>query len=105
LAIVVNRCASRTSISVMAEKGREGCFQEQACLSYSFPATITNSPATGEFKREAVDWLANCTRFVSCGCRLKERPGKCRAKTRGTPPAVTGSGRFLTTHRAAAGRP
>jgi integrase/recombinase XerD len=47
LAIVVNRCASSTSISFMAEKGREGCFQEQDCLTYRFQATITNSPATG----------------------------------------------------------
>ena len=47
LAIVVNRCASSTSISFMAEKGREGSFQAQDCLSYRFQATIKNSPATG----------------------------------------------------------
>ena len=28
----------------MAEKGREGYFQEQDCLSYRFQVTITNSP-------------------------------------------------------------
>ena len=47
LAIVVNRCARSTSRFFMAEQGREGCFQEPACLSCRFQVIISNSPRTG----------------------------------------------------------
>jgi hypothetical protein len=46
LAIVVNRGARSTSRSFMAEQGREGCFQEQVCLSYRFQVIISNSLST-----------------------------------------------------------
>ncbi len=31
----------------MTAKDKEGCPQEQDCLSYRFPVIITNSPQTG----------------------------------------------------------
>jgi len=36
-------------MTFMAEKGWDGCFQEQDCLSYRFQARITNSTHTGLF--------------------------------------------------------
>ena len=48
LAIVVNKCARSTNRSFMEVKGREGCVQEQDCLSYRFQVIITNSPRTGK---------------------------------------------------------
>ena len=52
LAIVVSRCARSTSRSFMVEQGREGCFQEQVCLSYRFQVIISNSPRTAS----AIAW-------------------------------------------------
>ena len=48
LATVVNRCTRSIKMSFIAEKGREGCLQEQDCFSWRFQVTITNSPHTGK---------------------------------------------------------
>jgi len=59
--IVVNRGTNGTSRSFMAEKGREGCVQEQDCLSYRYQVVITNSPRT------------RCRNVVVCFCALGRR--------------------------------
>jgi hypothetical protein len=46
VAIVVNRSATSTSISFLAEKGGAGRLPEQPCLSHRLEAIITNSPGT-----------------------------------------------------------
>ena len=45
--MVVNRWARSISRSFMAKQGREGCGQEQDCLTHRFQLIISNSPGTG----------------------------------------------------------
>jgi len=56
LAIVVNRCTRNTSRSLMAEQGREGCIQEQVCLSCRFQVIISNSPGSASSLGWSAQW-------------------------------------------------
>ena len=48
--MVVNRWTRSTSRSFMAEQGREGCEQEQDCLTHRFQVIIINLPGTSNFR-------------------------------------------------------